>query len=326
MTRPLPRRALLGATLALPALSPARAQGAPWPSRTVRIVVPFPPGGSNDVIARPLADRLQAKTGQSFVIENRAGAGGAIGAAQVAQAAPDGTTLMVSSSSFATSSIVQKTPWDAEGSFDAIATLARAPFFILVNPSLPARTLPELVALAKAKPGSIDYGTSGAGGINHFISEYFSQAAGVRLNHIPYRGTAPAVTDLIAGNIQLMITTVASANAAIREGRVRVIAATAPGGGLPENVAEPPTVKSQGIPFEVSIWWGLFAPKGVPAEIRAAIHAAVNTALADPALKRIYAAEGAVPSQDPPGAFAETLRADLVRYREVARAADIKPE
>jgi tripartite-type tricarboxylate transporter receptor subunit TctC len=176
------------------------------------------------------------------------------------------------------------------------------------------------------RPGSVDYGTSGAGGINHFISEAFSQAAGIRMNHIPYRGTAPAVTDLVAGNIQLMITTVASANAAIREGRVRVIAATAEGGGLPENVAAPPTVKAQGVDYEVSIWWGLFAPKGLPADVRMAIHGAVSAALADPQLKRIYAAEGAVPAQDGPDAFAATLRADLARFREVARAADIKPE
>jgi tripartite-type tricarboxylate transporter receptor subunit TctC len=318
------RRALLlgAAALALP----ARAQGTGWPSRTVRIVVPFPPGGSNDVVARPLAERLQAKTGQTFVIENRAGAGGAIGAAQVAQAPADGYILMISSSSFATTSIVQKTPWDAEGSFDAVAVLARAPFFILVNPSLPAKNVAELVALAKAKPGGIDYGTSSAGGINHFITESFCQAAGVRMNHIPYRGTAPAVTDLVAGNIQLMITTVASANAAIREGRVRVIAATAEGGGLPENIAEPPTVQRQGVDYEVSIWWGLFAPKGLPPDVRAAIHTAVNAALADPALRRVYAGEGAVPAQDGPDAFAATLRADLARLREVARAADIKPE
>jgi len=292
----------------------------------VRIVVPFPPGGSNDVVARPLADRLQAQTGQTFVVENRAGAGGAIGAGQVAQAPADGHTLMVSSSSFSTTPIIQRTPWDPEGSFDAVAVLARAPFFIIVNPSLPAQNVADLVKLAKEKPGSIDYGTSGAGGFNHFVTEYFSQAAGIRMSHIPYRGTAPAVTDLVAGNIQLMITTVASASAAIREGRVRVIAATSEGGGLPETVAEPPTVRQQGVDYEVAIWWGLLAPKGLPPETRSAIHAAVNAALADPALQRIYAAEGARPAQDGPDAFARILSADLARWREVARIADIRAE
>ncbi|MDO9707152.1 tripartite tricarboxylate transporter substrate-binding protein [Paracraurococcus lichenis] len=317
------RRLLLGAALAAPAI--ARAQGG-WPNRPVRIVVPFPPGGSNDVVARPLAERLQAKLGQPFVIENRGGAGGAIGAAQVAQAPADGYTLMVTSSSFATSAVIQKTPWDAEGSFDAIAILARAPFFLMLNPDFPARDLATLVRMAKEQPGSIDYGSSGAGGINHFISEYFAQAAGIRMNHVPYRGTAPAVTDLVAGNIQLMLTTVASANAAIREGRVRVIAATAPGGGLPPEVPPVRTVKEQGIDYEVAIWWGLLAPKGVPLEIRRAIHAAVNEALGDPALRRVYDAEGAVPSPGGPEEFAAVLRADLARWRRVAQAANIQPE
>ena len=324
------RRTLLGggtAALALPAVARGQGAASSWPNRPLRIVVPFPPGGSNDVVARPLAERLQARLGQPFVIENRAGAGGAIGAAQVAQAPADGYTLMVSSSSFSTTPIVQKTPWDPLESFDAIAILARAPFFIMVNPALPVRNVPELVRLAKEKPGSIDYGTSGAGGINHFITEYFCQAAGIRMNHIPYRGTAPAVTDLIAGNIQLMITTVASANAAIREGRVRVIAATAEGGGLPDNVPEPPTVKRQGVDYEVAIWWGLLAPKGLPVDLRRAIHGAVKAALADPGLQRIYDAEGAKPA--PQGGldeFAETLRADLARWREVARIANIRAE
>jgi tripartite-type tricarboxylate transporter receptor subunit TctC len=319
----LHRRTLLAATLAAPAV--ARAQ-APWPNRPVRLVVPFPPGGSNDVVARPLAERLQARLGQPFVVENRGGAGGAIGAGQVAQAPADGYTLMVTSSSFPTTAVLQKTPWDAEGSFDAVAVLARAPFFLMTNPGFAPRDVASLVALAKAKPGSIDYGTSGAGGINHFITEYFCLRAGIRMNHIPYRGTAPAVTDLVAGNIQLMLTTVASANAAIRDARVRVIAATAPGGGLPPDVPPVTTVKEQGVDYEVAIWWGLLTPRGVPPDIRRAIHATVNEALGDAALRRVYDAEGATPSPVGPDEFATILRADLARWREVAQAANIRAE
>ncbi len=321
--RPIARRPLLAGLLAAPAL--ARAEPA-WPNRPVRVVVPFPPGGSNDVVARPLAERLQARLGQPFVVENRGGAGGAIGAGQVAQAPADGYTLMVTSSSFATTAILQKPGWDAEGSFDAVALLARAPFFIMVNPSLPVRSVAELVALAKAKPGSLDYATSGAGGINHFISEYFCQRAGIRMNHVPYRGTSPAVTDLVAGTIPVMITTVASASSAIREGRVRVIAATAPGGGLPPEVPPVPTVREAGIDYEAAIWWGLLAPRGLPPEIRAAVHAAANAALGDANLARIYAAEGATPAPVGPKEFPAILHADLARWREVARIADIRPE
>jgi tripartite-type tricarboxylate transporter receptor subunit TctC len=318
------RRPLLAAALAAPAL--ARAQPAAWPQRPVRLVVPFPPGGSNDVVARPLAERLQARTGQPFVVENRGGAGGAIGAGQVAQAPADGHTLMVTSSSFATSAVSQRTPWDALNSFDAVALLARAPFFVMVHPDLPARNISDLVRLARETPGGLDYGTSGAGGINHFVTEYFCLRAGVRMTPVPYRGTAPAVTDLIAGNIRVMITTVASASAAIREGRVRVVAATAPGGGLPPNVGEVPTAREQGLDYEVSIWWGLLAPRGLPPEVRAAVHAAANAALSEPELARIYEGEGARPARGGPDEFPTLLREELARWREVAQAAGIRAE
>ena len=316
------RRILLGA-LAAPAL--ASAQPA-WPNRPVKIVVPFPPGGSNDTIARPLAERLTQRLGQPFVIENRGGAGGSIGAGTVAQAPADGYTLMVTSSSFPTSAVLQKTSWDAEGSFDAVALLARAPFFLMVNPGFAAQDVPALVKLSKEQPGSVDYGTSGAGGINHFITEYFCLAAGIRMNHIPYRGTAPAVTDLMAGNIKLMITTVASANAAIREGRVRCIAATAEGGDLPPGVAPVRTVKQQGVDYEVAIWWGLLTPNGVPEALRRTIHQACNEAVADANLARIYDAEGAKPANAPFGEFQRVLHADLERWRQVKTAANIRAE
>ena len=320
----LPRRALLGAALATPLV--ARAQSGEWPNRPVRVVVPFPPGGSNDVIARPLAERLQARLGQPFVVENRAGAGGLIGAGQVAQAPADGYTLMVTSSSFATGAAIQRTSWDAEGSFDAVALLARAPFFIMVRQDSPLRNLQDLIRYAKANPGKLDYGTSGAGGINHFVTEYFSRQAGIQMTQVPYRGTAPAVTDLIAGHIQLMITTVASANAAIREGRIRLLAATAPDGLLPEGVAPVPTAKEQGVDYEVTIWWRLLAPKGLPPALRSTIYGAVNAALAEPALARIYEGEGARPAQGGPDEFPRVLHADLARWRDLARAANIRAE
>ena len=324
----LPRRTLLAA-LAAPAI--ARAQPAAWPTRPVKLLVPFPPGGSNDTVARPLAERLTNALGQPFVVDNRGGAGGAIGAAQVAQAAPDGTTLMVTSSSFPTTAVLQRPAWDAERSFDPIGLLARAPFFLMLNPDFPARNLAEFLALARARPGGIDYGSSGAGGINHFITEAFCLAAGIRMNHIPYRGTAAAVTDLVAGVIPLMITTVASAAGAIRDNRIRLIAATAPvpvldGEPLSGGAGNIPTVKQQGLDYEVAIWWGLLAPHGLPPDVRTAIHAATQTALADPALARIYAAEGASPAPGPTAEFTTLLHDDLVRWRAVAQAAHVTLE
>ncbi|WP_207537211.1 tripartite tricarboxylate transporter substrate-binding protein [Sabulicella rubraurantiaca] len=309
--------ALLGA----PALLPSRASA--QFSRPIRIVVPFPPGGSNDVIARPLADRLQARIGQPVVIENRAGAGGAIGASQVAQAAADGHTLMITSSSFAASAVVQRTPYDAQTSFEPVSVLARAPFFILTNLNFPPRDVRELIEYAKANPGKVDFGSSGPGGINHFISELFALRAGVRLNHVPYRGMPPAVTDLLAGHIQMLITTMASASAPVRENRVRLLAYTAP--GAPPGSPPAPTVReATGLDYDAAIWWGLFAPRGTPREVVRAINEATRTALADPDLTRIYQGEGAMPAPSSPEEFAASLAADIGRFREVAQAANIR--
>jgi tripartite-type tricarboxylate transporter receptor subunit TctC len=201
------------------------------------------------------------------VIENRAGAGGAIGATAVAQSPADGYTLMVSSSSFATTSITQRVPWGVLENFTPVALLARSPFIVLVHPDFPARSVPDLVRMARERPGAIDYGSSGPGGINHFVTEYFCLRAGIQMNHVPYRGMPPAVTDLVAGHIPVLITTMPSAAGEVREGRVRLLAYTAP--GAPDGSPPGPTVKETGIDYESDIWWGLFGPRGLPPEILA---------------------------------------------------------
>ncbi|MDB5416085.1 MAG: hypothetical protein JWR10_4420 [Rubritepida sp.] len=315
------------ALLATPALAQAplaKAQGA-WPQRPVRIVVPFPPGGSNDVIARPLAEKMQHRLGQPVVIENRPGAGGAIGAAQVAQSAPDGYTLMITSSSFAASAVVQRTPYDAIESFEPVALLARAPFLVLTNLDFPPRDINALIAYCRARPGEVDFASSGPGGINHFVTELFALRAGLRLNHVPYRGMPPAVTDLIAGHVPLLITTMASASGAIRENRVRLHAYCAT--GAPAGSPPAPTVKeATGIDYESSIWWGLLGPRGIPAEPMRILNAAITASLAEPDVARIYEAEGATPSPSSPTEYGATLRQDIARFREVAQAANIRLE
>ncbi|MBR0680596.1 tripartite tricarboxylate transporter substrate binding protein [Roseomonas eburnea] len=317
------RRALLAGGAAALAAPAARAQ-APWPNRPVRIVVPFPPGGSNDVVARPVAERLQQRLGQPVVIENRAGAGGAIGAGAVAQSPADGYTLMVSSSSFATTSIAQRVPWGVLENFTPVALLARSPFIVIVNNDFPARSVQDLVRIAQERPGTIDYATSGPGGINHFVTEYFSQVTGARMNHVPYRGTGPAVTDLVAGHVQLMITTMPSAAGVVRDNRVRLLAYTAP--GAPAGARPAPLVKDLGIDYETSIWWGMFAPKDLPAPIVERLNAEVNAALRDPALARLFEGEGAVPSPATRAEFTDLLRTDIARWREVAQYANIRVE
>lgn len=317
------RAALAGGAASIFAAPSLRAQGG-WPNRPVRIVVPFPPGGSNDVVARPLAERLQQRLGQPVIIENRAGAGGAIGATAVSQAPADGYTLMVSSSSFATTSVSQRVPWGVLENFTPVASLARSPFIVIVNNEVPARSVRELIDLAKAQPGRIDYGTSGPGGINHFVTEYFCQRAGVRMNHVPYRGTGPAVTDLVAGHIQLMITTLPSAAGVVRDGRVRLLAYSAR--GVPEGSPPAPLVAESGLDYDIAIWWGLFAPHGLPAPILERLNTEANAALRDPDMARLYQGEGAVPSPAAPDAFAAMLRADIARWRDVAQLANIRIE
>jgi len=318
-----PAMALTGAAaLAPPRPAPARTDAAWRPTRPVRIVVPFPPGGSNDVLARPLADRLQARLGQPFVVENRPGAGGAIGAAAVAQSPPDGHTLMVVSSSFATSAIVQRTPYDTERDFEPVALLARAPFLVIAAPDFPARSIQDLVRLARERPGAIDYGSSGPGGINHFVTELFALRAGIRMQHVPYRGMPPAITDLVAGRVQVIFTTMASASGVVRDGKVRLLAYTAP--GAPPGSPPAPVIRDAGIDYAADIWWGLFAPRGLPEPVRRTLNEAANAALTDPEVTRLMQGEGALPSPGTPDEFAGLFRAEIARWREVARAADIR--
>jgi len=304
--------------------APALAQPAWRPDRPVRLIVPFPPGGSNDVIARPLAEKLSPRLGQPVIVENRPGAGGAIGAGQVAQLPADGLTLMVTSSSFAASAVIQRTPYDAQTSFEAVALLARAPFLVLTALDFPPRDIAALIAFARANPGAVDFGSSGPGGINHFVTEYFCLRAGVRMNHVPYRGMPPAVTDLVAGHIQLIITTMASASGAIRDGRVRLLAYAAE--GAPASNPPAPTVRSTGLDYEASIWWGLLAPRGLPPTTSAALQSAIRDALAEPDVARIYEAEGASPAFAPGPAFQAELAADIARFRDVASRAGIRAE
>jgi tripartite-type tricarboxylate transporter receptor subunit TctC len=321
---PMHRRSLPALLLA-PSLLPLGARAQSWPQRPVRLVVPFPPGGSNDVMARPLAEKLQARFGQPFVVENRPGAGGTIGAAQVAQAAPDGHTLLVTSSSFAGSAVVQRTPYDAITDFTPVALLARSPFIVLTHLGFPPRDMRALLAHARENPGRVDYGSSGAGSIGHFVTEMLALAAGIRLNHIPYRGMGPAVTDLVAGHIQLLITTMASASGVVRENRVRLLAWTGPG-APPGSPVAPLVREATGLDYEAAIWWGLLGPRGMAPEVTATLNAAVREALADPGVARIQEGEGATPAPGPASAFAETLAGDIARFRAVAQAAGIRGE
>jgi tripartite-type tricarboxylate transporter receptor subunit TctC len=299
-----------------------RAQQGWRPSQPIRIVVPFPPGGTNDLMARPVADVMRTRFGQPVVVDNRAGAGGTIGATQVARAAPDGHMLLVTSAILVTAAILQPIGWTAPEAFTPVAQIARAPNAVAVHADLPIRTMQDLIAYARARPGALNYGSVGVGSLGHFLTEAMTRAVGIEMTHVPYRGGTAAVTDLASGRLQVLVSTPPPIIAMAREGRVRIIAYTAP--GEPAEGLAAPTLRESGIDFEAGLWFGMFAPAGLPAEILAALNSAVNDAIGTPEMQRMLRAEGAVPTPISPAEFAALVRAEDTRWREVARAADIR--
>ncbi|WP_431285520.1 Bug family tripartite tricarboxylate transporter substrate binding protein [Humitalea sp. 24SJ18S-53] len=325
------RRAAIGAGLALPFIGTraAIAQSLPsqlaWPSQQVRLVVPFTPGGSNDAVARPIADALQQTLGRPVMVDNRPGAGSTIGAAFVANAAPDGHTLLIASSSFVTSSTIHRTTYDAMESFEGVARVCTAPMIVVTKPRGGFPNMRALVDFARANPGRVQYGTAGLGGIGHFAMESFCLDAGIRMEVIPYAGISPSTADLIAGRIDVLITTMASVKGLVDAGTVPVIAYT----GLERSPFAPdlPTIREQtGIDWAVDVWWGVLAPRGVPRAIRQRLNTEINAIVSTPAYARHLRAEGAAPAPLDLDAFASFLRTDITRWRRVAAAINLKPE
>ncbi|SHI67363.1 Tripartite-type tricarboxylate transporter, receptor component TctC [Roseomonas rosea] len=303
---------------------PASGQPA-WPSRPVRVVVPFPPGGSNDAVARPLAEELQRALGQPFIVENKGGAGSTLGTAEVARAPADGHTLLVTSSTFATSAAVQSTPYDAGRDLAMVGLLATAPLVMLSGPDFPPGTMAEAIAYIRARPGKVDYGSAGMGSIGHMGGALFALKAGLDMQHVPYRGTGPVLNDMIANVIQLTFTTATAAAGLISGGRVKLLGWTSE--DRPAAGPAAPTPRESGLPdYEAGIWWGLIGRRDIPEPIRARINAAVNTTLSGGRLATNLANEGATARPSSLEAGEGFLRQDLARWREVAQAANIRLE
>jgi tripartite-type tricarboxylate transporter receptor subunit TctC len=294
-------------------------------SRPVRLIVHFPPGGSNDALARPLADALGRALGQPFVIENRGGAGSTIGTAELVRSPADGGTVMLTSSTFATSAATQRTPYDAIGDIETVSLVATSPLCILASPSFPPNTTAEAVAYIRAHPGEVHYGSSGPGSIGHLSGALFALRAGrLDMVHVPYRGTGAVLNDMVAGTIELTITTVTAAAGLIASGRIKIIGWT-----MEQVPASPPapTPKQSGIAdYDVSIWWGLLARRGLPATIAARLHAAVQEALGEGRLATNMAQEGAEPSRLSRADSETFIQADLARWRELATSENIRVE
>ena len=304
----------------------AAAHAQPFPSKPIRIIAPYPPGGVVDVIARSVGERMTQTTGQPNIVENRVGAAGSIGTEAVARAAPDGYTLVVASPSHTVNiSLYSKLTWHPLTSFAPIAMVGVIPNVILVHPSVPAKTLAEFVAYAKARPDQLNYASAGAGSSVHLAAELLEQMAQIKLVHIAYKGQPEAVTALITGEVAMMPLTMALAKARIQAGQARPLAVTTPrrSSALPDL----PTVAESGYPgYEVSTWFGYLAPAGTPPDVVARLNAEINSALKHPEVQQRLVALGAELDPGTPQDFAKFLAADMTRWARVIKQAGIKAD
>jgi tripartite-type tricarboxylate transporter receptor subunit TctC len=313
----------LATTAALVAPAPLAAQ--PYPTKPVKIIVAFAPGGGNDVIARFVAQRLSARLGQQFIVENKPGAGGSIGFEAGVKSQPDGYTLTLISPSYTTNPSLYRLKFEPIADITPIVQIAQAPLIVVVNPSLPAKNIQELIALAKAKPGSINFASPGSGSLVHLAGELFAMRAGFKLTHIPYKGNGPALTDTLAGQTNLMLETNASVLQHVRAGRLRALAVTT----TQRLPVEPdiPTVAEAGVPgYEVIVWFGLIGPKGLPRPVVDRINGEVMTLLKVRETPATLQNDGMFPAGGTPEQFGEKIEKEIALWRKVAREAGLKPE
>lgn len=322
----VPRRLALTALAALCLPAIATAQQAPYPSKPITLVVGSAPGGSNDTFARAIGKRLQEVLGQPVLVDNKPAGGGVIANAFVAKAPPDGYALVVLSSTFTTGAAIRTNlTYDAIKSFKPVAILARGPLLVTVPNNSPFKTIGELVAYAKANPTKLNYGTSGAGSINHFATELFSDAADIKITHVPYKGMGPATTDLIGGQIQMLVASAPSILAQVKGGRVRALAVTT---ATRSPVApELPSLDESGYKGSASeLWWGVLAPANTPQPIVERLNTEINKIILSAEMKGFFLKEGAEPAAMKPAEFEAFIASEIERWKKVAKAADIKPE
>jgi len=314
------RAAIAGAMLPLA----ARAQAPEWPSRPVRFIVPYPPGGPTDIMGRIIAQAVQGPLGQPFVVENRAGANGLIGSEQAARAAPDGSTFLVNASAHViVPHLTPNMPIDVLADFAPVTNIAAVPLWLVVNPALPVRSVVEFIAYARANPGKIAYASSSQGGAPHLAGELFKLMTGTDLVHVPYRGSGPAGQDLIAGTVQAMFDSVPASAGAVRDGRLRALGVTTRNRIAP--FPDLPTIAEAGVPgYEISTWYGIWAPARTPPTIIARLQQAVATAARNPETRARFDALGAEPVADSPEDYARFVRAEYDRWGKLVRDARIK--
>jgi tripartite-type tricarboxylate transporter receptor subunit TctC len=318
-------RPLFCLLVVLLSLAPVPADAQSYPAKPIRIVVPFPAGGPLDVTARAIGQKLSEAWGQPVVIDNRPGAGGNIGADLVAKSAPDGYTILEGalSTHAVNVSLYGKMPYDPLKDFAPITLVATTPNVLVVNPGLPVHSVTELVAYAKAHPGALSFGSGSNGSAGHLAGELFKMEAGVDMVHVPYKGAAPALQGLLAGDTQLMFDNLASSTPQLKAGRLTALAVTT--ARRTALMPELPTLAESGLPgFDITTWWGFLAPAGTPKEIVAKWNAEVVRILSTAEMKAFFAQQGAEPAPTTPDQFAELIRSEIPKYAKIVKASGAK--
>lgn len=304
-------------------LATAAAQAQTYPAKPITLIVPFAAGGSNDLVARVIGKKLSQVWGQPVVIDNRGGAGGLIGSAAVAAAPPDGYTLLLVSVTFTINPAVKKTmPFDTSKDFTPVAFIARSPLLVTASNKLPVKSARELLDLAKSRPGQITYASSGPGSINQIAAELIALSAGVKLMHVPYKGGAPGLNDLVGGHVDLYVSSLPQVLPLAKDGQARALAVTS--ARRTPLLPDVPTLAEAGIAdFDLSSWWGIVGPAGMPASVVNALNSEIGKMLSSPELSMILANEGAEAETMTPQAFGELMRLETERWIKVAHKANI---
>ena len=295
-----------------------------YPSKTVRVIVPFAPGGGSDITARQFSAKLSDALGQHFVVDNRGGAAGLIGMELTAKAAPDGYTIMMMSGSFPATSALNKPAWDPVNAIIPVAEFGITPFALTVHPSLPVKTTKELIALARAKPGGLSFASTGIGSITHLATELFLSMAKIKMVNIPYKSTGAAMTDLISGQVPIIVGSLLPVTPFIENGKLRALAVTTAKRWY--SVPNIPTVAETLPGYDVELWFGTMAPRGTPPAIISRLNAAINKALEQPDMKKNLETQGMIPTGGTPEKFGQRIRRDYNRWVKLVDDVKIKVE
>ena len=315
------RLALAAATaLALPAL-PAHAQNK-YPTKPVRLIVPFAPGGGTDIVARTLAKNLTEYFGQSVVVDNRAGGGGTIGAETTVRAVPDGYTIAMVSGSYGANAALFKLPYDPINDITPISLIGETGFLVSLHPGVPAKTIKELISYAKANPSKLNYASTGTGGITHLATELFDIMAGTKMTHVPYKGTGPAITDVLGGQVQLIFGAMPAMVPQHKSGRLRGIGVTT--GKRVPAIPDIPTIGETIPGYEAVLWYGAWGPKNLPKEIVARWNSEIARAMQTPEMKERMASEGLEPAGGPPTQLGDMLKREIPKWIRVVKEANVK--